>query len=220
MITSESPDATPGRPMRLIGHLRSINVRKVAWLLDLLQRPWRLEEAGTPENPLDSPALRALNPNAQMPTLVDGDFVLWESNAICRYLANRERRTDLYPAEPRARAQVDRWIDWQATDLNDAWRYAFMAVVRRNPAWQDPDAIAASVRAWNAKIAVLDAQLARTQAYVAGAAFTLADVPIGLSLHRWKATPIDKPAFPSAEAYYARLGTVEHFATYARADVP
>jgi glutathione S-transferase len=217
VTTPARPDP---RPLRLIGLLRSINVRKVAWLLDLLALDYVLDEAGTPARPLNSPDLLALNPNAKMPTLVDGDFVLWESNTICRYLANRERREDLYATDPKARARVDQWIDWQATDLNDAWRYAFMALVRRDPAWQDASAIDASRKAWNAKIGLLDAQLARTNAFVAGGTFTLADVPIGLALHRWVASPIDKPDFQNVRAFYDRLRGVEHFAGYARPDVP
>ncbi|HBK46617.1 MAG TPA: glutathione S-transferase, partial [Xanthomonadaceae bacterium] len=128
--------------------------------------------------------LRALNPNALVPVLRDGGFVLWESNTICRYLAARERRGDLLPAEPRHRARVEQWMDWQATELNGAWRYAFMATVRRSPAHADPAAIAASVAAWNAAMAILDAQLARAGAWVLGDTFTLADIVLGLSVQR------------------------------------
>ena len=72
-----------------------------------------------------------------MPVIVDGDFVLWESNSIIRYLANKWAADALLPREPQARAKVDRWIDWQATELNNSWRYAFSAIVRRNPAFSD-----------------------------------------------------------------------------------
>lgn len=211
---------TPAPRIRLLGLFRSINVRKVAWLLDLLRLEYVVEDVATPERPLNSPELLALNPNGRMPILVDGDFVLWESNTICRYLVNRERRDDLFPPEAQARARVEQWIDWQATDLNDAWRYAFMALCRRRPDYQDPAAIEASVRAWNAKLEILEAQLARTNAYVAGRAFTLADVPIGLSVHRWITAPIEKPACDATRAYYARLRALPAFEKYARPDVP
>lgn len=207
-------------PIRLLGLFRSINVRKVAWLLDVLGLPHVVEDVATPARPLDSPEILALNPNGRMPILIDADFVLWESNTICRYLVNRERRDDLLPHEPRSRARVEQWIDWQATDLNDAWRYAFMGLCRGRADYQDPVAIAASVRTWNAKIAILEAQLARTNAYVAGSAFTLADIPIGLSVHRWMMAPIEKPELPAARAYYARLRADPVFAKYARPDVP
>jgi hypothetical protein len=70
-------------------------------------------------------AFRAMNPNAMVPVLIDGDFILWESNSICRYLARKAGRDDLLPGEPRACANVEHWMDWQATDFNSAWRYVF-----------------------------------------------------------------------------------------------
>ena len=111
------------------------------------------------------------NPNGLVPVIVDGDFVLWESNSIIRYLANKWAAHALLPREPQPRAEVDRWIDWQATELNNSWRYAFSAIVRRNPAFDDAGEIEASKKAWTRMLAILDAQLARTGAYVAGAAF-------------------------------------------------
>ena len=123
--------------------------------------------------------------------IVDGDFILWESNTICRYLAGRAGRSDLLPAEPQARARVEQWMDWQTTELHAAWRYAFLAIVRNRPARPDPKAVAASVAAWNRHMEILERQLERTGAYAAGAEFTLADVALGVSAHRWIATPIE-----------------------------
>jgi len=117
----------------------------------------------------------ARNPNGLVPVIVDGDFVLWESNSVIRYLVNNWAAGALLPCEPQARAKVDRWIDWQATELNNSWRYAFSAIVRRNPAFDDAGQPEASKKAGTDMIAILDAQLFRTGAYVAGTAFTLAD---------------------------------------------
>ncbi|WP_434212605.1 glutathione S-transferase family protein [[Pseudomonas] boreopolis] len=185
--------------LELLGHSRSINVRKVLWLLDELGLPFAHDEAPAPE------ALRALNPNALVPVLRDGGFVLWESNAICRYLAARAGRLDLLPAEAAARARVEQWMDWQATDLNGAWRYAFMAKVRRSAAHADPAAIAASEAQWNRHMRILDAQLAQGGPYVLGAGFTLADIVLGLSTQRWLASPVERPALPAVQAYHAVL---------------
>ncbi|MEE7560914.1 M24 family metallopeptidase [Xanthomonas sp. Kuri4-2] len=137
----------------------------------------------------------------------DGELVLWESNTICRYLAAQAGRDDLLPAVPAQRARVEQWMDWQATELNTAWRYAFMARVRRSPAHADPAAIEAGVQQWNRHMAILDAQLQQTGAFVAGADFTLADIVVGLSTQRWYASPIERPALPAVADYYARLGT-------------
>ena len=122
----------------------------------------------------------------------------------------------LLPAEPQARAEVDRWIDWQATEFNNAWRYAFSAIVRKNPAFQDAREIEASKQQWTRMVAILDGQLAHTGGHVAGAAFTLADIPIGLSVNRWFMTPFERPAFPHVEAYYERLSTRPAFRKHGR----
>lgn len=206
--------------LRVLGTPRSINVRKVLWLCDELQLDHVLEPWGAGVRSTDDSAFRDLNPNGLVPVIRDGDFVLWESNTICRYLAGREHRTDLLPAEPRGRARVEQWMDWQATELNGAWRYAFLGLVRASAAHADPTAIAASVAAWNHHMAILDRQLGSTGAYAAGETFTLADVVLGLSTHRWLQTPIERPALPTVEAYYARLRTRAAFQAYARNDLP
>jgi glutathione S-transferase len=193
--------------LRILGKASSINVRKVLWAC---------EEIGIAyERSDDGPEL-ARNPNGLVPVIVDGDFVLWESNSIIRYLANKWATHALLPRDPRERAEVDRWIDWQATEFNSAWRYAFSAIVRRNPAFDDARQIEASTRQWTAMVAILDGQLACTGAHVAGASFTLADIPIGLSVNRWFLTPLARPSLPHVEAYYERLSRRPAFLRHGR----
>jgi len=146
-----------------------------------------------------------LNPNALVPVVREGDFVLWESNTICRWLAAEHARDDLLPSAPRERALVERWMDWQATELNSAWRYAFWALVRKSPQHRDAAEIRASQQQWHRMMSLLDAQLQLTDAYAVGRHFTLADVVLGLSTHRWLATPMERPALPHVAAYHARL---------------
>ena len=124
------------------------------------------------------------------------------------------------PTEPRRRAEVDRWIDWQATEFNSAWRYAFSAIVRRNPAFNDPREIEASKKQWARTVAILDDQLALTGGHVAGAAFTLADIPIGLSVNRWFMTPFERTPFTHVEAYYERLSRRPAFLEHGRNGIP
>ena len=192
--------------LRVLGKPPSINVRKVLWLCDEIGVPFVNEAWGAGFQPTDAPEFLALNPNAQVPVIVDDGFVLWESNTICRYLAGRHGRADLLPTAPRERARVEQWMDWQATDLNSAWRIAFTALLRGNPAQADARAIAASAAAWNRHMGLLDAHLARTGPYVAGAAFTLADIVLGLSANRWRMTPIERPVLPAVDAWFERLG--------------
>ncbi|TAJ23060.1 MAG: glutathione S-transferase, partial [Nitrospirae bacterium] len=178
------------------------------------------EEIGLPYERQDQGPELPLNPNGLVPVIVDGDFVLWESNTILRYLAGRYGPESLLPHEPRARAEVERWIDWQATEFNSAWRYAFMAVVRKDPTFDDPRQIAASIKAWTRMLAILDERLAATKAFVAGAGFTLADIPIGLSVNRWFLTPIERPSFPAVDAYYERLSARPAFRKHGRNGIP
>lgn len=192
--------------MRILGRSGSINVRKVLWTAKEAELPFIHEAAWGSELDLRCAAFLALNPNGQVPVLVDGDRILWESNTICRYLAARSGRTDLLPAEPGARAEVEKWMDWQATDLNGAWRTAFMALVRNSPDQAgDPSGIERSILQWNALMVLLDERIGETAAYAAGRTFTLADIVLGLSLQRWLLTPIDRPATPHLDAYRRRL---------------
>ena len=191
--------------IRLLGKSPSINVRKVLWLLAELDLPYTLEQWGTGARPTQEPEFLALNPNALVPVLVDEDFVVWESNTICRYLASRQGRDDPLPAAPRERARVEQWMDWQVTELNNSWRYAFLSLVRRSPQHQDPAQREAGIASWNRHMQLFEDQLVRTQAYAAGARFTLADSVLGLSAHRWSSAPMARPELPAVRAYLSRL---------------
>jgi glutathione S-transferase len=197
--------------LKVLGRVSSINVRKVLWTCAEIGVPYAREDWGTGFRPTSDPAFTALNPNALVPVVIapndDGsEFVLWESNTICRWLAAEHGRSDLLPGAPRARANVERWMDWQAGELNNAWRYAFMGLVRHSPQHQDAARIEASAREWNQRMAMLDAQLQRSSAFVTGPDFTLADIVLGLSANRWRLTPIAHAALPAVTAWLGRLG--------------
>lgn len=207
--------------LEILGRATSLNVRKVLWTCAELGQPYAHVEWGAGELSLQDPAFLALNPNALVPVIRDGDFVLWESNTICRYLAAQAGRDDLLPSAPAARANVEKWMDWQASELNNAWRYAFMGLVRQSPAFADPAQIAASVSAWNRQMALLDGALQASGAYLAGAQLTLADVAVGLATHRWFMTPIDpRPDLPAVQAYYERLSERPGFRAHGRNGMP
>jgi glutathione S-transferase len=206
--------------LQVLGRASSINVRKVLWTCAELGLEPEVIEWGAGTLSLQSPQFLALNPNALVPVLRDGDLVLWESNTICRYLAARHGRHDLLPAEPAARAAVEQWMDWQATELNSAWRYAFMARVRHSPAHADAAAIEASVGQWNRQMALLDASLQRSAAFVTGARFTLADIVLGLATHRWYCTPMERPELHAIARYYAALSERAAFLQHGRNGLP
>ena len=206
--------------LKILGKPTSINVRKVLWLCQELALPHEQEAWGAGYRDTNTPEFLALNPNAMVPVIVDGDSVLWESNTICRYLAGTHGRDDLLPREALARAHVEQWMDWQGGDLNNAWRYAFMGLVRRSAAHQDADAIEASAASWNRHMAILERQLEKSGDFVAGAAFTLADIVLGLSVNRWFMTPIERPDLPRVRAYYDRLATRPGFRLHGRNGMP
>lgn len=202
---------------KVLGRTSSINVRKVLWTLDELDLAYEREDWGAGFASTKDPKFLAMNPNALVPVLIDEHGALWESNAICRYLATG---TPLLPENRRARAVVEQWMDWQATELNTAWRHAFAGLVRKMPGFDDPAQIAASVEAWNTAMGLLDARLVDTGAYVAGEAFTLADIVLGLSTHRWLRSPIQRVEWPALTAYYERLKQRPAFAAWSLPQVP
>ena len=116
--------------LNILGKPASINVRKVLWTCAELALPYQLEAWGTGSLSLQSPQFLALNPGGLVPVIDDDGFILSESNSICRYLADRHGGGRLLPPPSRERALVERWMDWQATELNNSWRYAFMPACR------------------------------------------------------------------------------------------
>ncbi len=206
--------------LKILGRSSSINVRKVLWLCCELDLRYEQEHWGMGFRSTDAPEFRALNPNGLVPVLVDGDFVLWESNAICRYLAAKYRRDDLLPDDPQRRAIVDQWMDWQTTELNNAWRYAFWALARKSPKHTDAVMIGASVDAWNRQMTILDERLSCSGGHVAGESFTLADIVVGLATHRWFMTPMQRAPLAAVEAYYERLSERPCFLLHGRNGTP
>jgi glutathione S-transferase len=201
--------------LKILGKSSSINVRKVLWTCAEIGLEFDLTEygSGTPHS-VTTPEFLVLNPNAMVPVIQDEGLVLWESNTICRYLAARHQRTDLLPQDPMQRAQVEKWMDWQATELNNAWRYAFMALVRHSPVHRDTVLIEQSVREWNRHMAIVDVQLQATGAYLQGEQFSLADIVFGLSLNRWRASPITHANLPALQKYFDLLCTRPGFLKY------
>jgi glutathione S-transferase len=202
---------------KVLGRTSSINVRKVLWTLDELDLAYEREDWGAGHAPTNDPKFLQWNPNALVPVLIDEGGPIWESNAICRYVA---AGTPLVPDDRRPRALIDQWMDWQATQLNTAWRYAFAGLVRKFPGFEDPKQIEASVVAWNTAMGLMDARLVDTGAYMAGDKFTLADIVLGLSLHRWLYSPIQREDWPALTAYYECLKQRPAFATWSLPEVP
>ncbi len=186
----------------LWGRLNSLNVQKVVWCLEEIGAPYQRIEAGREFGVVDTSSYRAMNPNALVPTIKDGDLTLWESNAIVRYLCAKHPDAGFWPADPAARASGDRWMDWQQTSLNKALGPAFMHLVRTPPEARDMAAVEASRVATETQLEILDAALARSQ-WLGGDAFGLAEFAVGTQIHRWLNMPIQREPRPHVERWYA-----------------
>lgn len=190
--------------LRIWGRLSSINVQKVVWCADELGLPYERTEAGGSFGVVDTPEYLAMNPNGLVPVIEDEGFVLWESNAIVRYLAARHGDGWLWPTDLRLRAEADRWMDWQNFTYWPAMSAAFRGLVRTAPEKRDAHAIEASRRKSEAAAAILEAHLA-TREYVAGAAFTMGDIPVALATQRWFGLPVEQEERPNLRRWLEQL---------------
>jgi glutathione S-transferase len=186
--------------LHLWGRLSSINVRKVVLCAQVLGLELPRTDAGLAYGVVDSPDYRARNPNGLVPLLVDGDFTLWESNTIVRYLCAKTGK--LYPQDLQRRFNAERWMDWQQTTLNRAGSPAFVQWFRTPAEQRDASLIAKSVAATEPLFAMLDAHLSK-HAFMNGDELTMADIPIACEVHRWWRLPQARPAWPNLERWYA-----------------
>jgi len=190
--------------LKIWGRRSSSNVQKVLWCCDELGIPFERTDLGGRFGGNDDPKYRALNPNGLVPTIDDNGFVLWESNAIIRYLARKYGRGALYPREPETAAAAERWMDWQLAHLNPAIVPIFLGFVRTAPEKRDMAAIEAARQRTIGLWRMVDAQLAAAP-YLNGKELSLADIPLGIWAHRWYVMPIERPQLANLAAWYQRL---------------
>ncbi len=186
--------------IRLWGRTTSINVRKVLWTLQEAGVCFERIDAGLAFGVVNDADYVAKNPNRLVPLLEDGDFVLWESNAIVRYLCARYAPA-LYPQDLRARFDAERWMDWQQTTLNRAGSPAFLQLVRTPPEARQQAVIDASRAAMAPCIAMLNAHLSH-RAWMGGDAFSMADIPVACDIHRWWNLPQPAPDAPHVQRWF------------------
>ena len=190
----------------IYGRANSSNVRKVLWLCEEIgQTDYERLDYGRGFAPCETSEYAALNPNMVVPTLIDGELVLWESNAILRYLSAKHGPEDIYPRDLIARAKVDMWMDWQLTTLITGVRQLFQGLHVKDPAYTAPELLEKAGQQATNSMEILDANLATSGGYVAGDAFTIADCALAMFVHRWYALPIEREEFRALEAYYERM---------------
>lgn len=188
--------------LRIWGRVSSVNVQKVVWCCDELGLAYERVDCGGKFGLNDTPAYLAMNPNGLVPVIDEDGFILYESNAIVRYLAARDPR--LFPQEPRRRADVDRWMEWQSTGFTPAQTQAFWMLIRTPEPQRDMAAVEASRVKSEKHAAVLDQHLAGHR-YLTGDTFTAADIVVGCAAHRWLNLPLAREPRPHLERWYGEL---------------
>jgi glutathione S-transferase len=190
--------------LKLWGRINSINVQKVRWALAELAVPCERIEAGMEHGVVGESYYKSMNPNSRVPTIDDEGFVLWESNAIVRYLSAKHGAGTLWPADLRVRADADRWMDWTTSTLQPLVTPVFWALIRTPPEKRNAAEIEALVEKTNAAFAILEHALAGRD-FIAGPSLTMGDIPLGTFVHRWLKLPVQRAAIPNIEGYFARL---------------
>lgn len=190
--------------LKVWGRRNSVNVKKVLWTLEEAGAPYELTEAGMSFGLTTEPWFLAMNPNAMIPVIRDGDLVLWESNAIVRYLAARYAPGSLFPADPGPRAAADKWMDWGLATFFPIFREAFLTLVRVPPEQRDMAMVERNLARSGELLAIADAALAR-QPYLSGETLGIGDIPLGCYCYAWFELPISRPDLPNLAAWYARI---------------
>jgi len=190
--------------MKIWGRHTSINVQKVLWTCAETGVDYERIDVGGAFGGLDTPAYRQLNPNGRIPVLEDDGLVLWESNTIVRYLAATRSVGELCPEAPGARADAERWMDWQLCHVLPSMVTLFFGLIRTPATERNLAAIEQARQLVEGSWRLLDAHLEHRK-FVTGDRFTMGDIPVGAFAYRWLALPIERPSLPYLQAWYERL---------------
>jgi len=190
--------------LRIWGRVNSVNVKKALWAAEELGLKYERVDAGLHFGVNNTPDYKRMNPTGLVPTLDDDGFTLWESHTIVRYLAARHGPGSLWPLDPKARADADRWMDWAHSFSREFQRPVFWPLVRTPPEQRDTAAIAAAVRKCGEMLAVPE-QTLKERPYLGGTSFTMGDIPLGCHVQLWMRLPIQRPRLPGVEGWFARL---------------
>ena len=191
--------------MKVLGRKTSGNVQKVLFLLEELKQPYEREDYGRQFNNTQTPDYLSKNPNAKVPTLVDGSLVIWESNTILRYIATKAK-SNLYPADAAKRTHVERWMDWQLASLNNPY-LAMFREAKLEPAKRSAD-FAAQEKDLGAQLAILDKTMGK---WVAGDEMTLADICLAPIVYRCLRFGVQLPELPNVKKWDATISARDAF---------
>ena len=190
--------------LKILGRNNSSNVQKVLWALGELELEYSREDVGGPFGGNRETDYLVMNPNGLVPTLVDGDTVLWESNVIVRYLARKYAPNSLLPDSLTDLARAEQWMDWQQTVVAPAHFPVFWGLIRTAPEDRDLDAIKNGRDRFEQVMTILDHHLADS-AFVGGENLSIADIPVGIMVYRWFTLDIERMELPSLNRWYQKL---------------
>ena len=190
--------------LKILGRKNSSNVQKVLWALGELELEYSREDVGGPFGGNRETDYLVMNPNGLVPTLVDGDTVLWESNVIVRYLARKYAPNSLLPDSLTDLARAEQWMDWQQTVVAPAHFPVFWGLIRTAPEDRDLDAINNGRDRFEQVMTILDHHLSGS-AFVGGETLSMADIPVGIMVYRWFTLDIERMELPSLNRWYQKL---------------
>ncbi len=190
--------------LKIWGRSNSVNVKKVMWCVGELGLPHERIDAGGAFGLVGEAGYRSMNPNGKVPTIDDDGYILWESNAIVRYLAAKHGAGGLWPTDPAARGLADRWMDWSSTSFAGPFGQVFLPLVRLPPEKRDPAAIANAAAECGKLLAIIETALA-DRPFLGGEELTIGDIPLGCAAYGYFNLPIERPSLPHVEAWYQRL---------------
>lgn len=190
--------------LEIWGRRNSSNVASVMWAVGELGLDHARHDVGGSFGQTGTGDYLKMNPNGLVPTIRDGELVLWESNAIVRYLCARYGAGSLYPGAPEQRALADQWMDWSKSTLIPAFFPIFWQQIRVERDKRDLVLVRNAEAATAEALGILEAHLA-DRAFVAGEALSMGDMPFGSMLYRYYTMPLDRPSLPQVERYYDGL---------------
>jgi glutathione S-transferase len=207
--------------MRLWGRKSSINVQKVLWCLAELGlkegKDFERIDAGLQFGINNTPEFLKLNPNGLVPTLQDGEIVLWESNTIMRYLSHQHDQAGRFTADIKTHYESEKWMDWQLGTMWPALRIAFLGLTRTPEVERQYESILKGYQETNRLLGLLDQTLSK-QSYCAGNQFQPGDIVLALCVSRWillnQAFPQqtgERAPLKNIDAWLQRLEIETHF---------
>ena len=190
--------------LKILGRTNSSNVQKVLWACDELELSYQREDIGGDFGGTQESKYLAMNPNGLVPTMIDNGNVLWESNAIIRYLCEIHAPNLLLPTDPWQIALAQQWMDWQQTVLAPAIRPVFWGLVRTPENERNVDEIATGQAQTASAMTILDHHLSQNQ-FVVGSRMSFGDIPVGIMAYRWFQLDIERIELPHLARWYQSL---------------